>query len=320
MACDLGVFGMAVMGLNIALNAASRGFKVCVSNRTTSKVDYALEVAEKQNLRENMMGVKDVKEFVDNIKKPRRIIMLVQAGPPVDALINSLLPHLSKGDVLVDGGNEFYLTTEKRIELCRERGILYLGMGVSGGEEGARHGPSLMPGGDQEAWEAMRPILLSIAAQVYSVLRHLYQMNNDELCDLFAKWNKTELESYLIEITSQVLRKKEGEKYLLDLVLDAAGNKGTGKWTVQQAAEWGVPVPCLGAALDMRYISAHRGLRERLSELYSSAFEKQKKECQSEEKPTLGLIHAAASAAATAAVNAFVIDFQAAFECVYVKE
>lgn len=345
MSCDVGVYGLAVMGVNLALNAASKGYTVCVSNRTPSRVDHAIELAKTQGLQEKVVGFKDMKEFVENIKKPRRIIMLVQAGAPVDALISSLLPLLSKGDILVDGGNEFYERTEKRIELCKERGILYLGMGVSGGEEGARHGPSLMPGGVKEAWEAMRPILLSIAAQidpkkapkdpkgdfaseeaenacvtflgpggcgnfvkmvhngieygdmqliaeVYSVLKHCYGMDNDKLAELFTQWNKTELESYLVEITSHIFRKKDGDKYLVDMILDTAGNKGTGKWTVQQAAEWGVPVPCLAAALDMRYISAHRGLRERLSSLYAAAWEK-KEGCDCADKPSLDDIKSA---------------------------
>lgn len=345
MPCDVGVYGLAVMGVNLALNAASKGYTVCVSNRTPSRVDHAIELAKVQGLQEKIVGVKDMKEFVENIKKPRRIIMLVQAGAPVDALIGSLLPLLSKGDILVDGGNEFYEKTERRIEVCKERGILYLGMGVSGGEEGARHGPSLMPGGVKEAWDEMRPILLSIAAQidpkkapkehkedftseeaenacvtflgpggcgnfvkmvhngieygdmqliaeVYSVLKYCYGMDNGKLAELFSQWNKTELESYLIEITSHIFRKKDGEKYLVDLILDTAGNKGTGKWTVQQAAEWGVPVPCLAAALDMRYISAHRGLRERLSSLYAAVWEK-KEGCSCEDKPSLDDIKSA---------------------------
>ncbi|KAL8434961.1 hypothetical protein Efla_005044 [Eimeria flavescens] len=348
MACDLGVYGLAVMGVNLALNAASKGFKVCVSNRTPSRVDHAADLAKQQGLQDNIVGVKDIKEFVENIKKPRRIIMLVQArlplclppsaGAPVDALMQLLLPLLSKGDVLVDGGNEFYTATERRIETCNQHGVLFLGMGVSGGEEGARAGPSMMPGGVEEAWKRMRSILLPIAGQIdakkaakggkedfskeevdnscvaylgpggcgnfvkmvhngieygdmqiiaeaYSVLRHCYDMGNEELSDLFRQWNKTELESYLIEITSHILRKKEGDKYLLDMVLDTAGSKGTGKWTVQEAAEWGVPIPCLSAALDMRYISAHRGLRDRLSSLYAAAFEKKEK-CNCEGAPT----------------------------------
>ncbi|OEH80084.1 6-phosphogluconate related protein [Cyclospora cayetanensis] len=274
MSCDLGVYGLAVMGVNLALNAASKGYTVCVSNRSPSKVDTAIQRANEEGLTDKMVGVKDMKEFVENIKRPRRIVMLVQAGAPVDALIDGLLPLLSKGDILVDGGNEFYQNTEQRIARCKQHGILYMGMGVSGGEEGARHGPSLMPGGDKEAWHALKPILLPIAAQidpskaptgpqpqfseaqVYSVLRHCYGMTNSELGDLFSQWNQTELNSYLIEITSHIFKKKQGNEYLLDMILDTAGNKGTGRWTVQQAAEWGVPVPCLAAALDMRSASA----------------------------------------------------------------
>lgn len=355
MSCDLGVYGMAVMGLNLALNAASRGFRVCIGNRTLSKVEHALDLAEKEGLKDFIEGSRDMKQFVESIKKPRRVIMLVQAGAPVDALLVSLIPLLSEGDVLVDGGNEFFENTERRLKECKEKGIHYLGMGISGGEEGARRGPSLMPGGDKEGWELMRPILLSIAAQVqtegppgapggpsknerepgtgasggapkggpprgppklefsedevrmacvafmgpggagnyvkmvhngieygdmqiiaevYSILRYVYNMSNGEISSVFSEWNKkTELESFLIEVTAAVLKKKSGEEYLVDLILDTAGSKGTGKWTVQQAAEWGVAVPCLSAALDMRYISSHRGLRERLSSLYAKCMQ-----------------------------------------------
>ncbi|XP_026191444.1 6-phosphogluconate dehydrogenase, decarboxylating 1 [Cyclospora cayetanensis] len=341
MSCDLGVYGLAVMGVNLALNAASKGYTVCVSNRSPSKVDTAIQRANEEGLTDKMVGVKDMKEFVENIKRPRRIVMLVQAGAPVDALIDGLLPLLSKGDILVDGGNEFYQNTEQRIARCKQHGILYMGMGVSGGEEGARHGPSLMPGGDKEAWHALKPILLPIAAQidpskaptgpqpqfseaqvqnacvaflgpggcgnfvkmvhngieygdmqliaeVYSVLRHCYGMTNSELGDLFSQWNQTELNSYLIEITSHIFKKKQGNEYLLDMILDTAGNKGTGRWTVQQAAEWGVPVPCLAAALDMRYISAHRGLRERLSSLYTQCMNPQGQNKEGQKMPPLG--------------------------------
>ncbi|PHJ19640.1 6-phosphogluconate dehydrogenase [Cystoisospora suis] len=328
MSCDVGVYGLAVMGLNLSLNMASRGFRVCVCNRTTSKIDMALDKAREQDVK-NYIGARSTAEFVAALKKPRRIVMMVQSGAPVDALIEHFLPLLEKGDCLVDGGNEFFENTERREVLCAAKGILYMGLGVSGGEEGARYGPSLMPGGSKEAWELMKPILVQIAAKVdpqgaipklgaetftdaelenacvthigpggagnyvkmvhngieygdmqliaeaYYLLKHLCGQSNEELQKTFERWNKGELNSFLIELTSKIFAKKDtltSEGYLIDKILDAAGSKGTGKWTVQQAAEAGVAVPTIAAALDMRYISDNVELRKTLCGVYSKAW------------------------------------------------
>ncbi|XP_031485742.1 6-phosphogluconate dehydrogenase, decarboxylating 1-like [Nymphaea colorata] len=293
----IGLAGLAVMGQNLALNIAEKGFPISVYNRTTSKVDETVERARQEgNL--PVRGFHDPRSFVLSIQKPRVIIVLVKAGAPVDQTIQTLSVHMEKGDCVIDGGNEWYENTERREKAMSELSLLYLGMGVSGGEEGARHGPSLMPGGSFEAYKNIEDILLKVAAQVpdsgpcvtyigkggsgnfvkmvhngieygdmqliaeaYDVLKSIGKLSNSELHDVFAEWNQGELLSFLIEITADIFSIKDdkGDGYLVDKVLDKTGMKGTGKWTVQQAAELSVAAPTIAASLDSRFLS---GLKE----------------------------------------------------------
>ncbi|VAI69937.1 unnamed protein product [Triticum turgidum subsp. durum] len=248
----IGLAGLAVMGQNLALNIAEKGFPISVYNRTTSKVD---ETVQRAKLEGNLplYGFHDPASFVNSIQKPRVVIMLVKAGAPVDQTIATLAAHLEQGDCIVDGGNEWYENTERREKAMEERGLLYLGMGVSGGEEGARHGPSMMPGGSLEAYQYIEDILLKVSAQVPDsgpcvtyigkggsgnfvkmVLKSVGKLTNGELQQVFAEWNKGELLSFLVEITADIfsIKDDQGEGYLVDKVLDKTGMKGTGKWTV----------------------------------------------------------------------------------------
>eukprot|EP01055_Gregarina_sp_Pseudo9_P005573 Gregarina_sp_Pseudo_9__5572@NODE_74_length_4574_cov_25_621830_g68_i0_p1_GENE_NODE_74_length_4574_cov_25_621830_g68_i0NODE_74_length_4574_cov_25_621830_g68_i0_p1_ORF_typecomplete_len473_score113_646PGD/PF00393_19/2_5e026PGD/PF00393_19/2_4e101NAD_binding_2/PF03446_15/1_5e37Shikimate_DH/PF01488_20/0_00011Shikimate_DH/PF01488_20/1_1e033HCDH_N/PF02737_18/0_00021IlvN/PF07991_12/0_00078IlvN/PF07991_12/9_3e02adh_short/PF00106_25/0_019adh_short/PF00106_25/99UDPG_MGDP_dh_N/PF03721_14/0_11UDPG_MGDP_dh_N/PF len=297
---DLGVVGMAVMGRNLAMNAAEKGFKVAVFNRTTSRMEEAVEEAKAQNLTLN--GYPLMEDFVKALAVPRKVIVMVQAGKAVEDTLGQLANLMAKDDIIVDGGNEYYVNTERRWNELKAKGIHFMGMGVSGGEEGARHGPSIMPGGDLYAWEHMQPILTKIAAQVagnscckymghgaaghyvkmvhngieygdmeliaeiYNILTNLYGMDAVKCAEVFTEWNTRKLKSYLIEITATVLRTKMQctNKSLVDLVLDVAAGKGTGKWTVQEAAEKGVPCPTIAAALDARNLSAALSVRRAL--------------------------------------------------------
>eukprot|EP00898_Chlorokybus_atmophyticus_P007808 jgi/Chlat1/8028/Chrsp7S00631 len=289
----IGLIGLAVMGQNLALNIAEKGFQISVYNRSSDKVDDTVRRAgEEGDL--PVVGFKDVKAFVESIQRPRAIIILVKAGAPVDATIKLLMEHLAKGDCIIDGGNEWYENTERRAAEAQAAGILYLGMGVSGGEEGARHGPSLMPGGSEEAYALIEDIVLKAAAQVddgpcvtyigkggagnfvkmvhngieygdmqliseaYDVLKTVGGLTNEELHAAFSEWNAGELDSFLIEITAQIFAKKDDQGkggFLVDKVLDKTGMKGTGKWTVQQAAELAVAAPTITASLDGRVLS-----------------------------------------------------------------
>jgi len=299
MSSDIGLYGLAVMGQNFALNMAEHGFKVSVCNRSPSKVDTTVSRAKSEGDLP-LVGFKDVKEFCDSLSKPRKIVILVQAGKPVDATIELLATHLEKGDVIIDGGNEWFPNSVRRAKELEPKGIQFIGMGISGGEEGARKGPSLMPGGPKEAYDLIAPIITKCAAQVdgqactgycgpigsgnyvkmvhngieygdmqligecYDILKNVVGMSNEEMSKLFAEWNKTELDSYLIEITSIILAKKDdqGEKgEVVDYVLDKTGMKGTGRWTVQEAAEQSVAAPTIAAALDSRYISGRKNER-----------------------------------------------------------
>lgn len=296
----VGLVGLAVMGQNLALNVAEKGFPISVYNRSSSKTDDAVERAGKElENPETFRGFHDIKEFVQSLERPRRIIMLVKAGKPVDATIEALTPLLEDGDMIIDGGNEWYENTLRRSEEAKEKNILYMGMGVSGGEEGARNGPSLMPGGPKDAWDAVAPILKEIAAQVddgpcvfhigpggagnyvkmihngieygdmqligeaYDILQTIGGLTEEELAQTFDEWNAGELQSFLIEITSQILKTKDdviGDgSYLVRKVLDKTGAKGTGMWTMEEAVRRGVPAPTIAASLDGRYLS---GLKE----------------------------------------------------------
>ncbi|KAK9102490.1 hypothetical protein Sjap_019744 [Stephania japonica] len=291
----IGLAGLAVMGQNLALNIAEKGFPISVYNRTTSKVDETLGRAAPLEL--PLTGHYSPRDFVLSIRPPRSIILLVKAGAPVDLTISALLPHLSPGDSIIDGGNEWYLNTERRLADAESHRLLYLGMGVSGGEDGARHGPSLMPGGHLAAYKNVEDVLATVAAQVddgpcvtyigeggsgnfvkmvhngieygdmqliseaYDVLKQIGGFSNPELAEVFGEWNRGELESFLIEITSDIfrVRDRDEEGELVDKILDKTGMKGTGKWTVQQAAELSVAAPTIAASLDSRYLS---GLKE----------------------------------------------------------
>jgi len=303
MSCDVGLYGLAVMGQNFALNMASHGFKVCVGNRSPAKVELTVNRAKTEgNL--PLIGALSPKEFVSQLSKPRKIIILVMAGKPVDDTIAQLSEHMDEGDVIVDGGNEWYKNTLNRGKVLDAKGIHFVGMGISGGEEGARNGPSLMPGGPKVAYDMIEPIIKKCAAQVndgpctgyvgplgagnyvkmihngieygdmqligevYDIMRNILKLDNEEMGNIFTEWNKTELDCYLIEITSKILPKKDdltGKGYVLDYVLDKTGMKGTGRWTIQEAAERSVAAPTMAASLDARYISARKDERVKAS-------------------------------------------------------
>jgi 6-phosphogluconate dehydrogenase len=297
----IGMVGLGVMGRNLVLNIEEHGFSAAGYDAWPEPVDkLTAEGKGKQ-----VTGFKELGAFVKSLRKPRRIIMLVKAGSVVDDTIAKLRPLLEKGDLLVDAGNEFFPNTERRAKELEGAGIRYFGMGVSGGESGARHGPSMMPGGDKAAYEELAPILTKIAAQhkdgpcvtyigpggaghyvkmvhngieygdmqliaeAYDVLKTLGGMSNDEMADVFDEWNRGELQSFLIEITAKCLRFKdpEGKGYLVDQILDATGMKGTGKWTVQDAAELGVAVPTIATSVEARIISAAKADRVKASKL-----------------------------------------------------
>jgi 6-phosphogluconate dehydrogenase len=297
----IGLVGLGVMGENLALNIEEKGFPIAVYNRSTEKVDEFIN----KHAGKKVKGARAPKELTEGLEKPRRILMMVKAGKAVDDTIASLAPYLDEGDILIDGGNEFYTETVRRGKTLEDKKVHYVGMGVSGGEEGARHGPSLMPGGQRAAYEALSPILTKIAAQVddgpcvdymgpggaghyvkmvhngieygdmqliaecYDVLRTLGGMSVKEIADVFGEWNQNELQSFLIEITAKVLRKKDSEtgKPMVDVILDATGMKGTGKWTVQQAAELASPLPTIASSLEARMLSAQKQERVAASKI-----------------------------------------------------
>jgi 6-phosphogluconate dehydrogenase len=294
---NIGVIGLAVMGRNLVLNLSDHGFRVAVYNRTWSRTDAFLQgdAAGRE-----ITGAEMLEEFVASLQSPRVILLMVKAGKPVDAVIEQLLPLLSPGDIIVDGGNSHYPDTERRYHDLKEKGLRFLGMGISGGEEGARHGPSLMPGGDPEAWPLVREMFQAIAAkadgepccqwvgeggaghyvkmvhngieygdmqlivEAWQLLRSTLAVDNDALADIFARWNNGVLDSYLIEITSHSLRVKEPDgSWRVDHILDSAGQKGTGKWTAIDALEQGIPLTLIDAAVNARFLSALKAERER---------------------------------------------------------
>ncbi|KAF1679723.1 NADP-dependent phosphogluconate dehydrogenase [Bacillus sp. SKDU12] len=300
---QIGVIGLAVMGKNLALNIESRGFSVSVYNRSSSKTEEFLQEATGKNV----VGTYSIEEFVQSLEKPRKILLMVKAGTATDATIQSLLPHLEKDDILIDGGNTYYKDTQRRNKELAESGIHFIGTGVSGGEEGALKGPSIMPGGQKEAHELVKPILEAISAKVdgepcttyigpdgaghyvkmvhngieygdmqlisesYFILKQVLGLSADELHDVFAEWNKGELDSYLIEITADIFTKKDEEtgKPLVDVILDKAGQKGTGKWTSQSALDLGVPLPIITESVFARFISAMKEERVKASGILS---------------------------------------------------
>ena len=294
---QIGVVGMAVMGRNLALNIESRGYSVSIFNRSSSKTDEVIALHPDKKL----VPTYTVEEFVNSLEKPRRILLMVKAGEATDKTIQSLLPHLDKGDILIDGGNTFFQDTIRRNEMLANSGINFIGTGVSGGEEGALKGPAIMPGGQKDAYELVAPILEEIAAKAddgapcvtyvgpngaghyvkmvhngieygdmqliaesYDILRRVGGLTVEETAEVFKSWNTGELDSYLIEITADILTKKDPEtgKPMVEVIMDTAGNKGTGKWTSQSALDLGVPLPLITESVFARYISTLKEERE----------------------------------------------------------
>ncbi|MCF7852443.1 MAG: decarboxylating NADP(+)-dependent phosphogluconate dehydrogenase [Simkaniaceae bacterium] len=288
---DIGLIGLAVMGQNLIMNMNDHGYRVVAYNRTVDKVDHFLNDLAKGS---QVIGAHSLKEFFATLKRPRKVMFMVKAGQPVDMLIQECLPFLEKGDIIIDGGNSHFPDTERRYKDLKEKGILFVGCGVSGGEEGARHGPSLMPGGHPDAWAEIKPILQAIAAksddnepccdwvgeggaghyvkmvhngieygdmqiicEAYHILKSILKQSADDLHAIFDQYNHGELDSYLIEITSKIFayRDKEG-KPLVESILDTAGQKGTGKWTAISALDMGMPLTLIGEAVFARCLSA----------------------------------------------------------------
>lgn len=306
---DVGLIGLAVMGENLALNMESRGWNVSVYNRTVPGVEEGV-VERFVNGRANgkrIQGYTRLQDFVASIAAPRKIMMMVRAGQAVDELMEQLFPLLSPGDILIDGGNSNFEDTNRRVKTAEERGFYFVGSGVSGGEEGALNGASIMPGGSHQAWEAVKPILQSIAAkaddgspccqwvgpqgsghfvkmihngieygdmqliaEAYWVLKHRAGLSNEEMSNVFAEWNEGKLRSYLIEITANILKHKDTDgNYLVDKILDAAGQKGTGKWSVINAMELGMPLGLIATAVFERSLSAQKVLRTEAADTLS---------------------------------------------------
>lgn len=302
---DIGLIGLAVMGENLALNVESRGFRIAVYNRTVSKVDELLAGRAKGK---NFVGCHSLEELVGSLASPRKVMLMVKAGPAVDEFIDKLIPLLSPGDVIIDGGNTLFSDTERRTKYVESKGLLYVGTGVSGGEEGALKGPSMMPGGSNAAWPLVKPIFQAIAAKVgpngdvpccewvgprgaghyvkmvhngieygdmqliceaYWMLKQALGLTNDELYDVFQQWHEGELNSYLIEITRDIFSVRDPDTggYLVDMILDTAGAKGTGKWMSQLALDLGVPSTLVTEAVYARCLSAMKDARVRASKL-----------------------------------------------------
>lgn len=298
---DIGLIGLAVMGQNLALNMNDHGFKVAVFNRTTLKVDEFMSGPAKGT---SIIGTSSLQEFFKALKKPRNIILMVKAGSPVDEFITHLLPFLEPDDIVIDGGNSLFSDTNRRCKELKEKGIIFIGAGVSGGEEGARHGPSIMPGGNPDGWPRIKPIFQAIAAkadgepccdwvgedgaghyvkmvhngieygdmqlicEAYNLLKTGLGLNTDQLAQVFSNWNNGELDSYLIEITSSIFKHKDPDgKPLVDKILDVAGQKGTGKWTIINALDLGMPLTLIGEAVFARCLSAIKEERVSASEV-----------------------------------------------------
>ncbi|MCB2352523.1 NADP-dependent phosphogluconate dehydrogenase [Clostridium estertheticum] len=287
---QFGVLGIAVMGKNLALNVESRGISVCVYSRNRNTIDEFLIEAKGKNIK----GAYSIEEFVNSLETPRKILIMIKAGLPVDETIDKLIPYISKGDILIDGGNSYFMDTIRRSTKLEELGFKFIGTGVSGGEEGALKGPAIMPGGELDAYKIVEPIFTAISAKVdgeacctyigtngaghyvkmvhngieygdmqliceaYALLKGVAGLTNDEIHDVFEQWNKGELNSYLIEITSEIFVQKDNEtgEYIVDIILDKAGQKGTGKWTSQSALDLAVPIPSITEAVFARCMSS----------------------------------------------------------------
>ena len=301
MKAHIGLTGLAVMGQNLVLNMERNGYTVAVHNRTTHTMhDFVAAHPGK-----NLVGCETIEEFVAALERPRKLMIMVKAGAPVDAVIDQLIPLLDPGDLIIDGGNSYFMDTERRSTMLATAGLRFIGTGVSGGEEGALNGPSIMPGGQPEAYELVKDIFAAISAKVdgepcvtyigprgaghyvktihngieygdmqliaeaYDILHRALQLSNVELADIFTDWNRGELQSYLIEITSHIFTKIDEEtgQPLVDLILDEAQQKGTGKWTSQNALDIGVPTPTINAAVESRIISALKAERVAASQV-----------------------------------------------------
>lgn len=302
---DIAVAGLGVMGANLALNLADRGHRVAAFNRTVSVTDEFM-AGEAGEL--GILPATSIEEMVGMLSRPRVVLIMVTAGKPVDAVIDSLLEHLDEGDIIIDGGNSLYSDTERRQAFVESRGLFFLGMGVSGGEEGARHGPSIMPGGSRQAWEHVEPMLKSIAAkapdgkpccewigtggaghfvkmvhngieygdmqviaEAYDLMRRGMGMSPTEMSKVFAKWDGGRLRSYLIEITSEILTREMDGQPVVDVILDAAGQKGTGKWTVISSLDLGQPTTLVAEAVYARIVSSDPDARKRVAAIYPDA-------------------------------------------------
>ncbi|MCC3379835.1 NADP-dependent phosphogluconate dehydrogenase [Paenibacillus farraposensis] len=300
---QIGVIGLAVMGKNLALNIESRGFTVSVFNRSPEKTHDLLKEAEGKKL----TGTFSIEEFVNSLESPRKILIMVQAGKATDATIEQLVPHLDKGDIIIDGGNAYFPDTQRRSKELEEKGLRFIGTGVSGGEEGALNGPAIMPGGQESAYKLVEPILTAISAKVdgdpcctyigpdgaghyvkmvhngieygdmqligeaYHLLKSVLNVSAEDLHEIFSEWNKGELDSYLIEITADIFSKYDPEtgKPMVDVILDAAGQKGTGKWTSQSALDLGVPLSMITESVFSRFLSAMKEERTAASKVLS---------------------------------------------------
>lgn len=300
---DIGLIGLAVMGENLVLNMESKGYTVAVYNRTVEKVD---KFVNGRGAGKNFIGTHSIEELCASLEKPRKVMMLVKAGKPVDDFIDMIIPHLEEGDIIIDGGNSHFPDTIRRTAYVESKGLLYIGTGVSGGEEGALKGPSMMPGGSPAAWPAVKDIFQSVAAKVedgspccdwvgedgaghfvkmvhngieygdmqiiceaYQLMKELLGMDADEMHEVFKEWNEGDLDSYLIEITRDILGYKEDGEPLVEKILDTAGQKGTGKWTGISALDLGIPLTLIGESVFARCLSAQKDLRVEASKVIS---------------------------------------------------
>jgi 6-phosphogluconate dehydrogenase len=300
--CEIGLIGLGVMGKNLVLNIASNGFSVAVYNRTSEKTK---EFMEHEAMGQKVFAGYTVQEFIDLLNQPRAVLIMVNAGPPLDAVIEEILPFLGAGDLIIDGGNSHFSDTDRRGKTLGEKRVLYMGMGISGGEYGARHGPSMMSGGPKEAYDRVRPILEAAAAKVdgepcvtylgpgssghyvkmvhngieygimeliaetYDLMKRGLGLTNDELHSVYERWNQGELSSYLMKITARIFQQPDERtgKRLIDMILDQAGQKGTGKWTSCDALDLQVPIPTIDSAVIARDLSGHKAERETASRI-----------------------------------------------------
>lgn len=305
---NIGLIGLAVMGENLALNMERNGFKVSVYNRAEGAEAHVVAgFMAGRGAGKRFEGYTSLEPFVASLERPRKVMMMIRAGKPVDMVIEGLLPYLEEGDIVIDGGNSNWEDSERREAYLRERGIFFVGSGISGGEEGALNGPSIMPGGAEEAWEHIRPIFQAIAAkaedgspccswvgsggsghfvkmvhngieygdmqliaEAYGLMKHLPDLDNERMSAIFSAWNKSKLASYLIEISAEILRHRQGDgTYLLDYILDAAGQKGTGKWSVINSLDYGTPLNLIASAVYERSLSAMKELRVQVAAAYN---------------------------------------------------